>query len=206
MEKTHYKLYKAGKLWLTCLMTAVSLGIMSANVTAHAAEEPATETTSQATTTSDAVKNEDTQKAENAENSASDAKQSDKQATDSKQNADSAVEKTADQSSDNAVKDDKAADNTQNADAKTDAKAADEKQSEQSQTAKTDGHFQELKNETTNNPIDIAAGFRIFAGKVVIGADCNGNLAVKEYVKGPEFGTRGDSHNIDVDGKDTYYI
>lgn len=168
MEKTHYKLYKAGKLWLTCLMTAVSLGIMSADVTAHAAEEPATEAMSQST----------------------DAKQSDKQATDSKQNADSAKDKAVDQ---NANKKD----------------AAGEKQSEQSQTTKTnvtDAHFQELKDKTANNPIGIAAGFHIFAGKVVISADCNGNLAVKEYVKGPEFGTRGDSHNIDVDGKDTYYI
>lgn len=206
MEKTHYKLYKAGKLWLMCLMTAVSLGIISADVTAHAAEEPATEAMSQSTTTSDAVKNDDTQKTETTENAASDAKQSDKQATDSKQNADSAKDKAVDQNANKAVKDDKAADTAQAADKKD---AAGEKQSEQLQTAKTnvtDGHFQELKDKTANNPIGIAAGFHIFAGKVVISADCNGNLAVKEYVKGSEFGTRGDSHNIDVDGKDTYYI
>ncbi|WP_057739655.1 collagen-binding domain-containing protein [Limosilactobacillus secaliphilus] len=136
MKKTHYKLYKSGKLWLTCLITIASLSVMSWQTVVKADNAQAAATVTQSLDTSDApVKSE-------------------KQLS--------------------------------------------------SPTSATDQHFQRLKDQTSKNPIGISDGFHIFAGKVSLNADCNGNMAAKEYQQGPEFGTRDNNDNHG--SEDTYYI
>lgn len=59
-------------------------------------------------------------------------------------------------------------------------------------------------DQFAQHPLGKAAIFHIFSNKVKIGADVNGNIATKELVNGPEFGTRSESHNFT--SGDVYYI
>lgn len=60
------------------------------------------------------------------------------------------------------------------------------------------------KEQHENNALGVAGMFGIFSKKTVIKADTNSNIATKEYVRGNEFGTRSDSHNLS--DKDISYI
>lgn len=167
--KDHYKLYKAGKLWLTALVTTTVFGVaLLGTQDASANTNPAVAT-----------------------------------ASDSTQGDDNNVVK----GNTSAGNDNEAASASEGAPAK-----AENDQSAKNDISTTLDNDQALRQKFTGisdgqlsqHPLGKASIFHIFSNEVKIGADVNGNIATKELVNGPEFGTRSDSHNFT--SGDVYYI
>ena len=187
--KNHYKLYKSGKLWVAALVTATVLGGAAVTTTAHAAENTAT------TTNAAAVSRPATELT-----TSSDQTSASGQVT-------APVQATVTQPTTADGKTSPVETGTQLATNQVKQGNVTAGLSEGPSAIDTDQQLQDLFTENTDLAKQLlgrAAIFHIFSKETTINADTNGNIATGNLVKGPEFGTRGDSQNRTK--KDIYYI
>ena len=177
--KNHYKLYKAGKQWVTALVIATTLGVTAVTTTAHAEDNPATTNEQSELVKSVTTKTDDGSKPDSLADQTENSKQ----------------EKAVDQSS-MTKKSGQDIKNEQQP-AKVTTTFDNDQQLHKLFTSDTDIN-------TVKQLLGPATIFHIFSDQTEISADTNGNIATKTLLNGPEFGTRGESQNHTT--RDVYYI
>lgn len=180
-KSEHYKLYKAGELWLTVAIATFTLGMASVASadhnqpavtkgavdimqTAAPASQPAAASSVAASETPGAVKSEVASQESAASNVVSDVKRA------AKEGAAAALP------------------------------VASTKKTVTPESATPKAKLPQVDNDLLSR----AENFHIFAKEVKISADVNGNIATAHLISGPEFGTRGQSSNYGEE--DIYYI
>lgn len=165
--KDHYKLYKAGKLWLTALVTTTVFGVALLG-------------------TQDASANTNTNPAVATEVTSDSTQGDDNNVVSVKRNTSAGNDNEAASASEGAPA---KAENDQSAKNDISTTLDNDQALRQKFTGISDGQL-------SQHPLGKASIFHIFSNEVKIGADVNGNIATKKLVNGPEFGTRSDSHNF----------
>jgi LPXTG-motif cell wall-anchored protein len=188
-EIKHYKLYKAGKLWLTMAIATFSLGVMVSSVNADqvSANSSASAVSERVVSSSAAVNSSAAVPATSAGS---------KSTTQQSLAPDQPGASQATTSAQSAAKVDSSA-------AKSSANQATKDNTKANSSTKKEAALPALP-DLDNNLLSKAGSFHIFANEVQIGADVNGNIATQHYISGNEFGTRNESHNYTKG--DVYYI